>query len=499
MSKSIESSIEAETKFNENSVGNGENVPGQDVRRVRIRDSEERPKRLGLQGGRDKPIKSLYLKEGESHQVWKPTFGKKAPQLARVVTEMLKSQGKGLELRRRQQTLFHRVQATQAVLREQNEELISTEENEPQQQKKHISLKEASKRISKNLKQKKQNESPVHFQDIVSQYLAKMRSENRTTGESATGTPTDAERHTKGSTKQERSPVTGALPIQKWKALVREQRRQTTFELGHPELGRSISENPQKKMSGKPGLARHTSEQFGGKGVAFAEMAESPAARSPLVKQKELGKQEGTGTPQGSQGRRPSAPFQRQQWQEWSVGSDSIDGGPERTKEDRLQDEVPEMAKDAPIRQRSPSPSWVPFPRPQDNESGEKPDNKGMSVGLSDSAHTDRTPSPVPSEPFMIEVLPAPSKKSPFIRQHSAGDVNSGSPVFTHRSTPMRKTFTSGSDHDKGSPIIGLPHSADKMRPTRSSDWSIQTHSSGLPSRSSSATPEATDIDPTIS
>ena len=80
-------------------------------------------------------MRSVYLRDGEIHSVWKPsrqnsltkpTTPSPTPQsLAEVVQAVMKQKH---DLRERQRKLFSRVTATQAVLKEQNEELATVEE-----------------------------------------------------------------------------------------------------------------------------------------------------------------------------------------------------------------------------------------------------------------------------------------------------------------------------------------------------------------------------------
>ena len=107
--------------------------------------------------------RSLFLKEGDGHIVWQPN--NPTPQLYNVVADLMKKKKhaeKAAELEPpeekslsgRQRTLAHHIQATRAVLKEQNEELIN-KDVQPSEHKKHISLRDASKHISENLKKQK--------------------------------------------------------------------------------------------------------------------------------------------------------------------------------------------------------------------------------------------------------------------------------------------------------------------------------------------------------
>ena len=173
------------------STGSGWNRPVKIVRISEGADAKGRPKQLRLM--RRKSFETPFLREGETHRVWRP---KKRPELANLVEQLQRTENKtgepglslGLQpppitaqppkppssssltlpvrtpsLRSRQKTLFNHVTATQAVLKESTDELINTEEEEqgaePVSAKKkgrgHISLLDASRKVTTNSKKQK--------------------------------------------------------------------------------------------------------------------------------------------------------------------------------------------------------------------------------------------------------------------------------------------------------------------------------------------------------
>lgn len=236
---------------------------------------------------RRKSMRTPFLREGEMHKVWRP---KKRPQLADLV-EILQRQdsepvssgtrppsvalpediptatpplslnvnnttstkappttttttrlvtpttSKNLKvhsptsprtgsLRTRQKTLFNRVMATQAVLKETQDELLSDEK--PETAKPHISLLEASKKVTANLRKQKSNEESKNFSDIVSQYLAKPKPEE------SSGAETNLESSGKGWSAAaglmkahalKRKETKGAIPLTTLREIMREERQ----------------------------------------------------------------------------------------------------------------------------------------------------------------------------------------------------------------------------------------------------------------------------------
>lgn len=227
------------------------------VKRVRIQAEEssgepKRPQNLDLQQRR-KSYRTPFLSEGETHMVWRP---KKRPQLANLVDMLQHNQREVAEpakpatkqpttlkehnslvsppvsrtpsLRSRQKTLFNRVIATQAVLKEHTDELLEQEEQE-ESKPRHLTLLEASKKVTASLKkQKSSEEGSKNFSDIVSQYLTNAKAS--TEGEEKRAEP--AAPTSKWGTVLSKKPALvkrdtrGAISIQTLRDIVREEKIQ---------------------------------------------------------------------------------------------------------------------------------------------------------------------------------------------------------------------------------------------------------------------------------
>ena len=260
------------------------------VQRVKLNDSDPsrqasgavRPSNIKLKNGtkitRRTSARTPFLREGETHFVWRP---KKRPMLSDLV-DMLKNReedepeltsyeqkeseanleeelssttplpprtpkptksgstfalNRSGSLRTRQQALFNRVIATQAVLKETTDELLKEDEPETPQKPKHMTLFEASKKVTANLKkQKKAKEGTKDFSDIVSEYLAKTKAEAKSSESS--GMKDDGPksagyrgRMSMGPPRKhvniQRKETKGAIPISQLREIVREERMQS--------------------------------------------------------------------------------------------------------------------------------------------------------------------------------------------------------------------------------------------------------------------------------
>ena len=227
------------------------------MKRVRIKD-HERPTNIPLKPRSPKLELSAYLREGDSHRVWRP---KKAPQLADLVSDLIKREKAGTEpvtpvatkapkattpgqrpptlspsvaskgnLRSRQRTLFTRVLATQAVLKETTDELLNEEEEQEEgaTAKPHLSLFEASKKITDNIKKQRSEEGQQkgdEFSSVVSKYLTTLKSNSVETQPSPSETqPSEGfkgQRKTRRGSKRN----AGVIPLAKWKNLAREHKK----------------------------------------------------------------------------------------------------------------------------------------------------------------------------------------------------------------------------------------------------------------------------------
>ena len=255
-----------------------------------------RPKTLGFSrpevGRTDSMVarahhRSHFLAEGHSHKVWnwKPKKVKKRPKLADLVERVQTEQANSISdvvktggskrdtraLSERQRILFDRLIATRAVLREQNEELV-TSDNENSQARSRPTLKDISKRVTLNMKLQKQGGSRVHFSDVVSAAVAQHRKEGTAVPHQAAATP-------KSSVS---SKPAMAIPIEKWKSLVKQQRRQMEQESAsqrqmsrhtsdsgllvasaHIDKGSSSSPMKRRKVGQKESLAKRDSVEIG--------------------------------------------------------------------------------------------------------------------------------------------------------------------------------------------------------------------------------------------
>ena len=248
-------------------------------KKVRINDDRpQRPTNIPLKDEDNQ--KSAYLREGDSHRVWRP---KKAPQLANLVSDLLKKEktkqsnepsvsattpvaprfpvlsptaASRSDLKSRQKTVFNRVLATQVLLRETTDELLK--EDEDQQPKPHLTLLEASKKISANIKKQRSADEDARgdeFSSVVRNCLIKMRSGDQSIDVS---TPNDNSGASNGVRRRNsrRDPKKGAVPLKKWKHLAR---KETQAQFGKiPVYDRAISEYPLRAMPEKT-VTSHTS------------------------------------------------------------------------------------------------------------------------------------------------------------------------------------------------------------------------------------------------
>lgn len=232
---------------------------------------KRRPSRINsYEGGRDHRIhrkktgRSVYLRDGEIHSVWKPRKGSQTTLtvpsppptcLADVVHEVIRQ--KKLDLRERQRQLNSRVTATQAVLKEQNEELATvaelTEDEEKEKDEDILSEGETRDTPSKKMwqhviktvmeenkdgeKKKKRNRkrSTVHFHEVVTNKVATMDNKGTqgypSVSEHSGGSPQKVRRNTSLSRKrQDATTPTGAIPFSQWKSHYFEKQRATRQE-----------------------------------------------------------------------------------------------------------------------------------------------------------------------------------------------------------------------------------------------------------------------------
>ena len=318
----------------------------------------QRPSDLNLG---DTPRKSLFLREGDGHKVWKPK--RKRPQLYDVVKDVMNQRTlsetseepepepkpvpvEKKSLRQRQQRLVKRVHVTQLVFKEQNEALIN-EDIEPSQHKKHLSLRDASKRITENLRRQKSNNG-LHLTDVVSLYIEQQSSteqeENVDPPKPASAGPIPSPvkpRHPKAGKKAE---TPGVVPLNKWRQICRQQnhlgRAKTAFNLRNVPVYEEKNEEVQKEQQHPP---------------ADRTRSEPKKAR---IRRSEMdgGDGSGQGTAGVSNGRSPMVKTQsairRAQMQKQANVAESTDSGPNgdvtlmdtRTREERFFDLVQDQS-----------------------------------------------------------------------------------------------------------------------------------------------------------
>ena len=249
------------------------------VKKVRIQKAK-RPSKLQLTKNPTprlvavaKQAQSIYLREGESHQVWRPKkqLSEKVEKLNKELKEeerqpspdkakkpplQTPTAGKS-SLRSRQKTVFKRALATQAVLKETTDELLNDADEEGSEDTKpKLSLREASKRISANLK-KQESQVGVgggaNISNVVSQYLAKLRAEGGTELLSSGGSTSDAAtsplvpqptRRRQGTRRVAFIDTPGAVELKQWKKIVRNAKTQSTQIGKQNEAGRSQTQYP---------------------------------------------------------------------------------------------------------------------------------------------------------------------------------------------------------------------------------------------------------------
>lgn len=300
----------------------GEQSGWNKVKKVRIQKAK-RPSKLQLTKNPTprlvavaKQAQSIYLREGESHQVWRPK-----KQLSDVVEKLNKelkeeerqpspdkakkpplqtpTAGKS-SLRSRQKTVFKRALATQAVLKETTDELLNDADEEGSEANKpKLSLREASKRITANLKKQESQigvAGGANISNVVSQYLAKLRAEGGTellsSGGSDTATsplvPQPARRR-QGTRRVAFTDTPGAVELKQWKKIVRNAKTQSTQVGKQNEGGRSqtqyplhnIPEVPQEDQtltsSGHRKIHKTTSDSSIVKHVGFSDHSPQPS------------------------------------------------------------------------------------------------------------------------------------------------------------------------------------------------------------------------------
>ena len=244
---------------------------------------------------RKKSIRSVYLRDGEAHAVWKPsapspTTPKAVPpsHFIDVVQEVMRQSGK-MNLRERQRQLLSRVTATRQVLKEQNEELAAvaelTEEDEEEEEGGQRSVSAPGQRdtpgrkmwqhlIKSVIDEKKENEkdrkrnrkrSTVHFHEVVTNKVASMDpvgprnpSEQEIPAVNNLPSPQKVARRKTSVISRKRLDVatpSGAIPFTEWKNQFYERQR-----FGRQESMKQFKSDYNLKASGTGGLQRINSD-----------------------------------------------------------------------------------------------------------------------------------------------------------------------------------------------------------------------------------------------
>ena len=220
---------------------------------------------------RKKSVRSVYLRDGEVHAVWKPTKSSvpspttptpPPSRFADLVHEVMRQHGKE-NLRERQKKLLSRVTATQQVLKEQNEELAAVAElTEEEEEEKEVEPRSASapgqrdtpgkkmwqhliksvideKKQSDKDRKRNRKRSTVHFHEVVTNKVASMGdavagglpsiSEQGDTAPLPATTPISPQKPRRkismGWRRQDAITPSGAIPFTEWKNHFYERRR----------------------------------------------------------------------------------------------------------------------------------------------------------------------------------------------------------------------------------------------------------------------------------
>lgn len=190
--------------------------------------------------------------EDPYYKVWMP---KEQPKLADLVTALRKKAEEQqdatsvpstskLSFRSRQQVVYDRAQATQAILKETTNNILKEnserETDSGQEKPPKITFKEASKLITDTI-QKLQMQKKDHsdFSDIVHQYLAKVKAERSSletaserTSSSGVGTtvePLNIRKRTIQPKFNTEGGTLGAISIEKWRQFVQKKKSSETM------------------------------------------------------------------------------------------------------------------------------------------------------------------------------------------------------------------------------------------------------------------------------
>ncbi len=201
--------------------------------------SPERPSELRLNQTegtrrRKRPVKSVFLHEGDIHQVWKGKTPERRPQLADIALVALQKK-REKDLQERQRYLYSRVAATQAALKDQTEELLGQEDEEETEeeiaeekvepkvdQRKRMTFKQASAKVLQESKRKRKSVKHVTtLTDIVNHHMKAQ--DPMATSSSAAQRQSYPARPASGLFRQPSIPHARAMSIGKYRQLIRQQ------------------------------------------------------------------------------------------------------------------------------------------------------------------------------------------------------------------------------------------------------------------------------------
>lgn len=204
--------------------------------------SHERPSQLDLGGKRKAPqraTKSGFLREGDTHSVWKGTLHTKGPQLADIALVALQKKHEN-DLLERQRYLKDRIAATQAALKDQTETLLYEDEDEEgekddndkeeveangqdveeKQKKRRITFKQGATMVRDSIRRKRKTRA-TPLSDLVDQYMKKCAEKQP----SARLSPSTTHAGSSGNSVMRSAITPGPMRIEEYRAMLRQQRR----------------------------------------------------------------------------------------------------------------------------------------------------------------------------------------------------------------------------------------------------------------------------------
>eukprot|EP00731_Ephydatia_muelleri_P033340 Em0028g15a len=185
--------------------------------------------------------KSIFLRDGEAHVVWRPKRRRSHPALASVVDQIAHQSS---SLRERQRTLLHRVRATQEVLREVDiqEEGAVVDEVQPSSVPRSRTLWRQAKDsvVSELQRSKEATKEKIQFHDIVSRYMDRMERSSLDHGNAKVEGATLGRalkvlsRTISGQLTAAGIPRSAPVPIADWKKIVEQAKLTEEGDVGLP-------------------------------------------------------------------------------------------------------------------------------------------------------------------------------------------------------------------------------------------------------------------------